>query len=93
MKLVSTAGGLPQGRLYQLSAYMLTIMLFALTVAVLRIWRNDRAGHLFKFWLSPAGRSASGRCWSSSQAIRRPSRDSCHVDEHRATNGNTNLPN
>ncbi len=38
--------GLVQGRLYQLAAYMLTIALFVLVVAVRRNWRNDRTGYL-----------------------------------------------
>ncbi|PEQ11699.1 hypothetical protein B2G71_16425 [Novosphingobium sp. PC22D] len=38
--------GLAQGRLYQLAAYMLTIALFVLVVAIRRNWRNDRIGYL-----------------------------------------------
>lgn len=47
-KLGLTEPGLTQGRIYQLAAYMLTIALFVIGVALLRNWRNDRLG----FWLN-----------------------------------------
>ena len=40
--------GLVQGRIYQLSAYMLTISLFVLVLSLWRNWRNDRLG----YWLN-----------------------------------------
>lgn len=40
--------GIAQGRIFQLAAYMLTISLFVIVVAVTRNWRNDRKG----FWLN-----------------------------------------
>lgn len=43
--LGSAEQGLAQGRLYQLSAYMLTIALFVLVVGLWRNWHNDRAGY------------------------------------------------
>ncbi|MEA2808618.1 MAG: hypothetical protein QOJ17_2759 [Rhodospirillaceae bacterium] len=42
--------GIAQGRMLQLAAYMLTIALFAIVIAVWRIWRNDRLG----YWLNLA---------------------------------------
>ncbi|WP_211852338.1 hypothetical protein [Plastoroseomonas hellenica] len=41
-------GGLVQGRLFQLAAYMLTISLFVIGIAVRMNWRNDRLG----YWLN-----------------------------------------
>ena len=46
--LGQTQEGIAQGRTYQLAAYMLTIALFAVIVAVTRNWRNDRMG----YWLN-----------------------------------------
>lgn len=43
-----TEQGIAQARLLQLAAYMLTIALFAVVVAVTRNWRNDRIG----YWLN-----------------------------------------
>ncbi len=43
-----TEQGIAQGRLFQLAAYMLTISLFAIVVAVTRNWRNDNLG----YWLN-----------------------------------------
>lgn len=40
--------GIAQGRMLQLAAYMLTIALFAIVIAVWRVWRNDRLG----YWLN-----------------------------------------
>lgn len=40
--------GITQGRLFQLAAYMLSISLFIIAMAVWRNWRNDRIG----YWLS-----------------------------------------
>lgn len=40
--------GLVQGRLFQLAAYMLTISLFVIGVALRLNWRNDRLG----YWLN-----------------------------------------
>ncbi|PNG26822.1 hypothetical protein [Methylocella silvestris] len=40
--------GLAQGRIFQLAAYMLTISLFVIAVAVLKNSRNDRTG----YWLN-----------------------------------------
>jgi hypothetical protein len=40
--------GIAQGRMYQLSAYMLTLSLFVIGVGVLLNWRNSRVG----FWLN-----------------------------------------
>ena len=37
--------GIAQGRMLQLAAYMLTIALFAIVVALWRNWRNDRLGY------------------------------------------------
>ncbi len=42
--------GIAQGRMLQLAAYMLTIALFAIVIAVWRVWRNDRLG----YWLNLA---------------------------------------
>lgn len=42
--------GIARGRLLQLAAYMLTISLFAVAVAIWRVSRNDRLG----FWLNLA---------------------------------------
>ena len=42
--------GIAQGRMLQLAVYMLTIALFAIVIAVWRIWRNDRLG----YWLNLA---------------------------------------
>jgi hypothetical protein len=46
--LALTQEGLAQGRTFQLAAYMLTIALFAVVVALWRNWRNDRLG----YWLN-----------------------------------------
>lgn len=43
--LGSTEQGIAQGRLFQLAAYMLTIALFVIVIAVTRNWRNDRVGY------------------------------------------------
>lgn len=43
-----TEQGIAQGRTLQLAAYMLTIALFAIGVAVTRNWRNDTLG----YWLN-----------------------------------------
>ena len=40
-----TEQGIAQGRLLQLAAYMLTIALFAIFIAVTRNWRNDTLGY------------------------------------------------
>jgi hypothetical protein len=40
--------GIAQGRMYQLSAYMLTISLFVIGVGAVLNWRNSRIG----FWLN-----------------------------------------
>jgi hypothetical protein len=42
--------GIAQGRLLQLAAYLLTISLFAIVVAIWRVAKNDRLG----FWLNLA---------------------------------------
>lgn len=44
--------GMAQGRIYQLAAYMLTISLFVLVVAVWRNWRNDKAGFWLNLWVA-----------------------------------------
>lgn len=46
--LGATEQGIAQGRLFQLAAYMLTISLFAIVVALTRNWRNDTLG----YWLN-----------------------------------------
>lgn len=51
--------GLAQGRLFQLAAYMLTISLFVLVVAVTRNWRNDTTG----YWLNLAVASWADIIW------------------------------
>ncbi|MFC3676359.1 hypothetical protein [Ferrovibrio xuzhouensis] len=48
MQLGEGHEGIAQGRLFQLAAYMLTISLFIIVVALWRNWRNDRLG----YWLS-----------------------------------------
>jgi hypothetical protein len=48
--LALTQRGIAQGRTLQLAAYMLTIALFAIVVALWRNWRNDRLG----YWLNLA---------------------------------------
>jgi len=40
--------GIAQGRMLQLAAYMLSIALFAVAIALWRVWRNDRLG----YWLN-----------------------------------------
>ena len=40
--------GIAQGRMLQLAAYMLSIALFAIAIAVSRLWRNDSLG----YWLA-----------------------------------------
>lgn len=45
VRLGLNESGLAQGRLFQLAAYMLSIALFAIIVAVWRNWRNDRFGY------------------------------------------------
>jgi len=40
--------GIAQGRMLQLAAYMLSIALFAIAMALWRVWRNDRLG----YWLN-----------------------------------------
>ena len=47
-KLGLAQSGITQGRLYQLAAYMLTISLFVIVVALWRNWKNDKMG----FWLN-----------------------------------------
>lgn len=47
-QLGTTQQGLTQGRIYQLAAYMLTISLFVIGIALWRNWRNDRLG----YWLN-----------------------------------------
>lgn len=42
--------GIAQGRMLQLAAYMLSIALFAVAIALWRVWRNDRLG----YWLNLA---------------------------------------
>jgi len=42
--------GIAQGRMLQLAAYMLSIALFAIVIAVWRLWRNDSLG----YWLALA---------------------------------------
>lgn len=46
--LALSLSGIAQGRMLQLAAYMLTIALFAIVVALWRNWRNDHLGH----WLN-----------------------------------------
>jgi hypothetical protein len=43
-----TQNGIAQGGTFQLAAYMLTIALFAIVIALSRNWRNDRLG----YWLN-----------------------------------------
>ena len=45
--LALTQSGIAQGRTLQLAAYMLTIALFAVVIALWRNWRNDRLGYWF----------------------------------------------
>ena len=40
--------GIAQGRMLQFAAYMLSIALFAIAMALWRVWRNDRLG----YWLN-----------------------------------------
>lgn len=47
-KLGEVQAGLAQGRIFQLAAYMLTISIFVICVAVFLNWRNDRRG----YWLN-----------------------------------------
>lgn len=54
-----TEHGIAQGRLFQLAAYMLTISLFAIVVAVTRNWRNDNLG----YWLNLAVVSWADIIW------------------------------
>lgn len=42
--LAWTTSGLAQGRLLQLAAYMLSISLFSIVVALWRVWRTDPIG-------------------------------------------------
>jgi O-antigen/teichoic acid export membrane protein len=46
--LALTQTGIARGRMLQLAAYMLTIALFAVAIALWRNWRNDRVG----YWLN-----------------------------------------
>jgi hypothetical protein len=48
MQLGLTQNGIAQGRTFQLAAYMLTIALFVLVVAVALNWRNSISG----YWLN-----------------------------------------
>lgn len=57
--LALTEQGLSQGRLFQLAAYMLTISLFVLVVALTRNWRNDATG----YWLNLAVASWADVIW------------------------------
>lgn len=50
MMLALDEHGIAQGRLLQLAAYMLSISLFAIVVALWRVAKNDRLG----FWLNLA---------------------------------------
>lgn len=43
-----TQSGIVQGRVYQLAAYMLSISVFVIAVALSLNWRNDRVG----YWLN-----------------------------------------
>jgi hypothetical protein len=43
-----TQNGIAQGRTFQLAAYMLTIAVFVVVIALSRNWRNDRLG----YWLN-----------------------------------------
>lgn len=47
-RLGTTVSGIAQGRIFQLAAYMLTIALFVIVVALLRNWKNDKLG----YWLN-----------------------------------------
>ncbi len=48
--LAQPLSGIAQGRMLQLAGYMLTIALFAIAIALWRVWRNDRLG----YWLALA---------------------------------------
>ena len=49
--LALTQNGIAQGRTLQLAAYMLTIALFAVVIALWRNWRNDRLGYWLNLWV------------------------------------------
>ena len=57
--LGATEQGITQGPLYQMAAYMLTISLFAIVVALTRNWRNDKLG----YWLNLAVVSWADLTW------------------------------
>jgi hypothetical protein len=57
--LALTQSGTAQGRTLQLAAYMLTIALFAIVIALWRNWRNDRLG----YWLNLAVVSWADIIW------------------------------
>jgi hypothetical protein len=57
--LALTQTGIAQGRTLQLAAYMLTIALFAIAIALRRNWRNDRLG----YWLNLAVVSWADIIW------------------------------
>jgi MFS family permease len=48
--LARTLTGIAQGRMLQLSAYLATLSVFVIVIAVLLNWRNDRRG----YWLNLA---------------------------------------
>jgi hypothetical protein len=49
--LALTQNGIAQVRTLQLAAYMLTIALFAVVIALWRNWRNDRLGYWLNLWV------------------------------------------
>jgi hypothetical protein len=57
--LGATEQGIAQGRLFQMAAYMLTIALFAIGIAITRNWRNDKLG----YWLNLAVVSWADSIW------------------------------
>ncbi len=50
-QLGRTQTGIAQGRTFQLAAYMLTIALFAIVVALAGNWRNRRLGYWMNLWV------------------------------------------
>lgn len=57
--LANTQDDIAQGRMLQLAAYMLSIALFAIAIAVWRNWRNDPLG----YWLNLAVVSWADVIW------------------------------
>lgn len=47
-RLGAAQAGIAQGRIYQLAAYMLTIAIFVIVIAIIFNWKNDRRG----YWLN-----------------------------------------